>query len=239
MSAPVASSVNLDFLEVEPPSDIFLDVLISLKSVLVPDKFAVLEQELAAFSEEYRHEHYTACALRIGRTLEHVVYALACAWGVKVNRTTLRVLSKLDQSYGQLSEAVIAYATTDELQKAKRMQAVQEGLVEFQRNFIQLNFDLHSELRPESSDVAVNVESIMRDIRKEYGRHSRVLKAVEIIINTKLLRRILSVRNEAAHASTSGVCRELTKGDVDAAVELLRSALLQFGTVAFAIAHKE
>jgi hypothetical protein len=25
-------------------------------------------------SEEYRHEHYTACALRIGRTLEHVVY---------------------------------------------------------------------------------------------------------------------------------------------------------------------
>jgi hypothetical protein len=120
----------------EHPSDIFFDVLVSLKSVLAPDKFEVLEQELAAFSEEYRHEHYTACGLRIGRTLEHVVYALACAWGVNVNRTTLRVLSTLDQSYSQLSEAVITYATTDEPQRAKRMQAVQDRLVDFQRNFI-------------------------------------------------------------------------------------------------------
>jgi predicted RNA-binding protein Jag len=223
----------------QPASDIFFDVLISLKSILVPDKFEVLEQELAAFSEEYRHAHYTACALRIGRTLEHVVYALACAWGVNVNRKTLRVLSNLDQSYSQLSEAVIAYATADELQKAKRMQAVQERLVEFQKNFIQLNFDIHSELRAESSDIAVNVESIIRDIRKQYGRHGKVLKAVETIINAKLIRRILDVRNDAAHASTSGVRRELTKGEIDAAVELLRSALFQFGNVAFAIAQKE
>jgi len=199
----------------------------------------VLEQELAAFSEEYRHEHYTACGLRIGRTLEHVVYALACAWGVNVNRTTLRVLSNLDQSYSQLSEAVIAYATTDELQKGKRKQTVQERLVDFQKNFIQLNFDIHSDLRPESSDVAVNVESIIRDVRKQYSRRGKVLKAVETIIETQLLRRILNVRNNAAHASTNGLRRELTKDEIDAAVELLRSALLQFGNVAFAIAQKE
>jgi hypothetical protein len=241
-----ASKVDVDLAALESAphdydhsSDIFFDVLISLKSVLAPDKFEVLEQELAAFSEEYRHEHYTACGLRIGRTLEHVVYALACAWCVNVNRTTLRVLSNLDQSYSQLSEAVIAYATTDELQKTKRRQAVQERLVDFQKNFIQLNFDLHSDLRPESSDVAVNVESIIRDIRKQYGRHGKVLKAVENIISTKLLRRILDVRNNAAHASTSGLRRELTKDEIDAAVELLRSALLQFGNVAFAIAQRD
>ena len=223
----------------EHPSDIFFDVLISLKSVLAPDKFEVLEQELAAFSEEYRHEHYTACGLRIGRTLEHVVYALACAWGVNVNRTTLRVLSNLDQSYSQLSEAVIAYATTDELQKGKRKQTVQERLVDFQKKFYSAQFDIHSDLRPESSDVAVNVESIIRDVRKQYSRRGKVLKAVETIIETQLLRRILNVRNNAAHASTNGLRRELTKDEIDAAVELLRSALLQFGNVAFAIAQKE
>ncbi len=113
------------------------------------------------------------------------------------------------------------------------MQTVQERLVEFQRNFIQLNFDIHSELRPESSDIAVNVESIIRDIRKQYGRHGKVLKAVETIINAKLIRRILDVRNDAAHASTSGLRRELTKGEIDAAVEQLRSALSQFGNVCF------
>jgi hypothetical protein len=51
-----------------PASDIFLDVLVSLKSILSPGQFEVLEHELAAFSEEYRHKHYTACALRLGRT---------------------------------------------------------------------------------------------------------------------------------------------------------------------------
>jgi hypothetical protein len=57
--------------------DIFSDVLVSVKSILKPGQFEVLEHELAVFAEEYRYEHYTACALRIGRTLEHVVYALA------------------------------------------------------------------------------------------------------------------------------------------------------------------
>ncbi len=36
-------------------SDIFADVLVSLESVLSPDQFEVLEHELSAFSEEYRH----------------------------------------------------------------------------------------------------------------------------------------------------------------------------------------
>ena len=79
----------------------------------------------------------------------------------------------------------------------------------------------------------------MRDIRKEYGRHEKVLKAIETIANGRLLRSILDVRNDAAHASTSGIRRELAKDEIDSAVELLRSALLQFGNVAFAIAQKE
>jgi len=80
-------------------SQLFDDVLISLKSVLSPEQFEILETELSAFSEEYRHEHYTACALRIGRTLEHVIYALARDWGVKINRTTLQVLSDLGKQF--------------------------------------------------------------------------------------------------------------------------------------------
>jgi hypothetical protein len=99
--------------------DIFFDVLVSLKSVLSSEQFEVLEQELSAFSEEYRHEHYTACGLRIGRTLEHVVYALARAWGVNVNRAALQVLSDLGSSFEQLSRAIIDYATSGENEKAQ------------------------------------------------------------------------------------------------------------------------
>lgn len=85
-------------------SRLFDDVLISLKSILSPEQFEILETELSAFSEEYRHEHYTACALRIGRTLEHVIYALARDWGVKINRTTLQVLSDLGKQFGAIAE---------------------------------------------------------------------------------------------------------------------------------------
>jgi hypothetical protein len=95
------------------PFDVFVDVLISLKSVLDPEQFRLLSHELSAFSEEYRHAHYTACGLRVGRTLEHVVYALARAWGVNVNRTTLEVISGLDESVERLKQ--FAVTTLDQM----------------------------------------------------------------------------------------------------------------------------
>jgi hypothetical protein len=226
-------------IERSPALDMFFDVLVSLKSVLNPVQFEVLERELSAFSEEYLHEHYTACGLRIGRTLEHVVYALACAWGVRVNRAALQVLSDLENSFEQLSRAVVDYATTDEDEKVGRKKSVQRQYEIVISKLTKLIFDLDSDKLPKSTDVPVNVESIVRDIRKQFGRRNKVLNSVNVIINDNLLRRILDVRNEAAHASTSGERRELSKDEIDAAVELLRTALFLFGNVAFAVAEKE
>jgi hypothetical protein len=93
-------------------------------------------------------------------------------------------------------------------------------------------------LLPENTDVPLNVESIVRDIRKQFGRRNKVLNAVNAIINEGILRKILDVRNDAAHASTSGVRRELSKEEIDAALELLRTALFLFSNVAFAVADK-
>jgi hypothetical protein len=124
----------------------------------VLEQFAILEQELSAFSEEYRHRHYTACALRIGRTLEHVVYALARGWGVNVNRARLQVLSDLGNSFDQLSGAVIAYSTTDENERTKRRKVVENRLLEIQKILMQLHSDIHSDLHPEPTDIPVNIE---------------------------------------------------------------------------------
>lgn len=228
-----------DLRESVPAFDIFRDVLVSLKSILSPEQFAVLEHELAAFSEEYRHEHYTACALRIGRTLEHVVYTLAGAWGVSVNRTTLKVLSGLNNSFEQLSRVLIAYATADESEKERRRKAVQDHVEKVSGNLHKLVWELDSDLRPEATGVPVNVESILRDIKKQFGRRNKVLKTVDSIINEGIFRKILDVRNDAAHASIAGVRRELTKEEIDAAVEHLRTALFLFSNVAFAVAEKE
>jgi hypothetical protein len=219
--------------------DVFFDVLISLKSVLNPDEFDVLKGELEAFSEEYRHRHYTACGLRIGRTLEHVVYALARAWGVNVNRTTLQILSGLDGSFDQLSQAIINYATSESEQKVAIKKAVQEQLENVSRGLWKLVFELDSDLRPENTEVPINVESILRDIKKQFRRRAKVLNAINAIIESQIIRKILESRNAAAHASTSGARRELTRSDIDNSVELLRTALMLFTNVAFAVAEKE
>jgi hypothetical protein len=220
-------------------SDIFGDVLVSLKSILSPDQFEVLEHELAAFSEEYRHGHYTACALRLGRTLEHVVYALAGAWGVSINRTTLQVLSGLNNSFDQLSKALIAYASADGDEKAKQKRIVQSQIENASGKLIKLVWDLDTDLHPEVTGVPINVDSILRDVRRQFGRRTKVLRAVDAIINEEIFRKILDVRNDAAHASTNGRQRELDKEGIDVAVEYLRTALFLFSNVAFAVAEKE
>jgi hypothetical protein len=169
--------------------------------------------------------------------LEHVVYALAIAWGVNVNRTTLELLSALDSSYTQLSQAVITYATAIEGEKSKRKQEVRKQLEQTSASLAKMAFDLESNLTTTRTDVPLNVESIVRDIRKQFSRHAKVRSAVDLIINKRVLRQILDIRNDAAHASTSGKRRELSKREVDAAIELLRTALFLFGNVAFAVAE--
>jgi len=226
-------------MEAVPASDIFADVLVSMKSILSPEQFEVLEHELAAFSEEYRHAHYTACGLRIGRTLEHVIYALAREWGVSINRTTLQVLASLNGSFEQLSRVLIAYATADESEKAKRKKAVRDQAGKVSGKLFELVSDLDSDLRPEATGVVVNVESILRDIRRQFVRRERVLNTVDSIIREDICRKILGVRNDAAHASTTGARRELSREEIDAAVEHLRTVLFLFGNVAFAVAEKD
>ena len=70
-------------------------------------------------------------------------------------------------------------------------------------------------------------------------RREKVLNTVDSIIKEDICRKILDVRNDAAHASTTGARRELSRKEIDAAVEHLRTVLFLFGNVAFAVAEKD
>jgi hypothetical protein len=225
-----AASMDWDF-------DVFTDVLISLKSVLNSEQFELLSSELSAFSEEYRHSHYTACGLRVGRTLEHVVYALARAWNVNVNRTTLRVLASLDTAVEQLKQLSVYYAGSEGDEKLRMKHNVQECCHEVSTRLINLIFDLDS-AQTQNTNVPVNVEAIVRDIRRQFAAREKVRRAVDAIIKANTIRQILELRNSAAHADTTGVRRELKRAEVDQAVELLRAALFMLSNVAFAVAEK-
>ena len=217
---------------------IFDDVVISLKSVLDEEQFDVLYSELAAFSEEYRHAHYTACALRVGRTLEHVVYALARAWNVSVNRLTLDALSTLDQSFELLSRSVIEYAASSDSQRQSKRKAVQTHCATVSQRLVSLVFQLDSDVAPVKTSVPINVESIVMDIKKQFTAHRDIRDSIDTLINENVIRKILNVRNDAAHADTTGERRELSRTEIDETVELLRRAIFLFGNVAFAVAQR-
>ena len=218
--------------------DVFFDVLISLNSVLNPDEFDVLKGELEAFSEEYRHRHYTACGLRIGRTLEYVVYALARAWGVNVNRTSYRFCraSMVLSTSCPRPSLITRHRKANKKSQSRTRFRNSENV---SRRLWKLVFELDSDLRPENTEVPINVESILRDIKKQFRRRAKVLNAINAVIESQITRKILESRNAAAHGSTSGMRRELTRSDIDNSVELLRTALMLFTNVAFAVAEKE
>ena len=138
-----------------------------------------------------------------------------------------------------MSQVLIAYATADESAKARRKMAVQDHAGKVSAKLFKLASDLDSDLRAEATGVAVNVESILRDIRRQFVRREKVLNTVDSIIKEDICRKILDVRNDAAHASTTGARRELSREEIDAAVEYLRTVLFLFGNVAFAVAEKE
>src|SRR5262249_32739711 len=132
----------------------------------------------------------------------------------------------------------IAYAAADESEKATRKRAVQDQIERVHEKLLRVIWDLDSEMRPEVTSVPINVEAILRDIRKQFSRHDKVRKTVNEIIEEDIFRKILDVRNDAAHASTTGVRRELDKVEVDITVEHLRRALFLFSNVAFTVAGK-
>jgi len=109
---------------------------------------------------------------------------------------------------------------------------VQDQLGNVSSKLVNLVFELDSDLRPESTDVPVNVESILRDIRKQFGRHEKVRNAVNAIINSEITRKILESRNAAAHASTSGARRELTRNDIEPPRVCRRPAGLSYAAMA-------
>jgi hypothetical protein len=100
-----------------------------------------------------------------------------------------------------------------------------------------LLFDLDS-AQPANTDAPINVEAIVRDIRRQFAAREKVRRAVDSIIKANTVRQILQLRNSAAHADTSGVQRELKRNEVDQALELLRATLFMLSNVAFAVAEK-
>jgi hypothetical protein len=211
----------------------FKDVLPIFKDSLGPEKYALLEKEVLDFEEEYQSNHYTTAALRIGRTLEFIVYTLVKSWGIKTSVTSTVRLDKLDSNYKSLREKLITfysgeYSSNEELKKAKNSLSKAIGHVQAPLNEISINLD---EDEVYSTEKPISVRALLNYVRKEKIQQEDVRNAIEDLDNSKLIDKTYDARNQAAHANHSGLKKDFNKEDVKLMAEDLKEILFKLSNI--------
>lgn len=211
----------------------FKDVLPIFKDSLGPDKYALLEKEVLDFEEEYQSNHYTTAALRIGRTLEFIVYTLVKSWGIKTSVTSTVRLDKLDSSYKNFREKLITFYSEDhsnneELKKAKNSlsKAISHVRTPLDEILIYLDMD-----EVYSTEKPINIRALLNHVRKEKIRLKDVCKAIEDLNNSKLIDKTYDARNQAAHANHAGLKKDFNKEDVKLMAEDLKEILFKLSNI--------
>ena len=214
-------------------------MLPALRELLDSQDFAAVEHEVGRLEDEYETGHCTSCALRIGRCLEYVVYALARSWAVPIDEHFLDLTTKLRTRLGQLNAAVLQYRDLvgEARQNARRKIQVQTS--DFAAVLAQLPFMLDDiePLKAQRGSGPRNVDAILRDIRREYARLENVRRELDRIQNENLVRRILDKRNDAAHAGLDGTPREVAAEDLENLVDDFNLFLQYMTNVAVEIAR--
>ena len=212
----------------------FKDVLPSFKASLDPEKYALLEKEVIDFEEEYQSRHYTTAALRIGRTLEFVVYTLVKSWGIDTSVPSTSRIDKLESSFDSLREKLITFYSDkdalhkDELKKAEN--SLYKAISHVQNHLIKITGNLNKD-EVFSTERPVKIHALLNSVRKEKTRQKEILEAIEDLINSKLIKKTYDARNQAAHASHAGLKKDFNKEDVKLMADDLRQILFKLSNI--------
>lgn len=215
--------------------DMFGDVLSSFQAFLGKERFKALQEEVRGFAEEFQSGHYTTAVLRIGRTLESVVYNLASSWGIVLNQPTMERIDKLNGQFDKLSKHLIYYYTSDDSQQSKNKEKLKDVFKETNGVLtdMQMNLDENEAVIP--SNNIVNIDSLLRDLKNKYAKNENVRNEVNKLIKSKLIQKLYKKRHDAAHADITGLRREFDKKEVKEISENLKEILFYLGNIHDAI----
>lgn len=219
-----------------PETGPLADVLVNFRTRISDEAFQVLRLEGENFFREYTSGHYTTSALCVGRMLEFVVYTLAKAWNVPINKRTIRLLEELEGKFNALSKSIVEFAYAESASEKEKAEAkLQTEIGDFNSSLAKSAMLLHKDHERIDTDYPINILSILRDIRKRFAKIETVRKEVDVLATGSLIAHVQSMRNRAAHADTSGTRTEYGREDIDSMLENLRSILFHLGNIADAI----
>ena len=209
----------------------FKDVLPIFEESLSPDKYKILEKEVKDFEEEYQSDHFTTAALRIGRTLEFVIYTLVQSWGVKTNVASTMRIDKMNKSYSVLREKLINYYSLDNDKQKNDKENVLISINHFSGLLTKVTANLEDDNEVFYTHKPVNIRALLRAVKKQYGRQEETRKAIDNLNKSELIDKTQNKRNEAAHADHSGLKEDFTKDDIKLMSEDLKQILFHLSNI--------
>jgi len=171
--------------------------------------------------------------------LEFIVYSLAIAWKVRLDEPVLTALDDLQKRLRQINSLILEYRELDgNARRNIRRQIVEYG-TKFSARLTEMIFEFESMVEaPElASSPPRNIEAILRDIRKTYKRYEKVRVAIDDIL--PVVRKVLDLRNNAAHADPSGNQREVEQNNVEEMLRDVQAILFKMSVVGELIAFED
>ena len=214
----------------------------SFSNFLNPDEFQNLELELNAFGREYISEHYAACATRIGRTIEFVVYCLSNAWNVTTNKQSIELVEKAQGALDQVRSSYTRLANTPPDERKEIEFKAKRDIITLSERISDLSFNIRDNLNISEVDFPPEPSAILKSVEREYGKGSSthndtIRKNVKELTDSdnSPFRIISNYRNRAAHADWTGKYRETTKSEVDEMIEHVKYVIFRLVTIGEAI----
>lgn len=209
------------------------DVAKSYEPLLTPKAFEILKHEIHEFLAEYDSKHYTTGALRIGRTVEFILYALASSWGVNINKVTVRYLAKVKNHFFELERILINYLNSSGDDKQLLRNELKLKNEQIKCLVENVDGEIEKEHNQEQSQGApLNPNSLMRDIKRKFSGNDAIREEINIILKQDLIQNIMNKRNKAAHANTQGSSSEVTKSKLLEMIEDFRTLLFHLCNIA-------
>jgi hypothetical protein len=186
------------------------------------------------FEEEYKSNHYTTAALRIGRTLEFVVYTLVKSWGVDTSVPSTSRIDRLESSYESLREKLITFYSDKDILNENELKKAEDSLYKAINHVSNHLTKIAGNLEKDevfSTERPVKIHALLNSVRKEKIRQKEILEAIEDLINSKLIKKTYDARNQAAHANHTGLKKDFNKEDVKLMAEDLKEILFKLSNI--------
>ena len=210
----------------------FEDVLISLIPWVNLDEEAAIINEVAELNSEINSEHFVSAALRIGRTLEYIIYTLAQSLGININRISLKLINDLNNSNSALKKIIIDYLYADLDDREKKKAILKEKCDEMSSKIIAIGSKTDDELgKQKETDTPVYLYSLLRGIQKEFSHLDEVKVITENLIKGESMSYLRKMRNSAAHARILKRQKDVTKKEIDSMIEHLNIIIFELVSI--------